>query len=214
VENMKPNSISQNKNDGGRQHKWITRTAFIFAAFGLLASVRSAQITPVPLPPNVFAVTTMTGSPAPFENEFCWRDSYGRSAGEMPGRVADCPPGYTNNGATCGRGADTILVGSEVADCPAGYKNMGLTCYRGLIHTATAAKDIVNRDTRTMAAPVEEERALWARAAWSVPLDTIRARLPSAASRIVPPATRTRARHVSSRRRLWVWAPCPAMRMR
>ena len=128
---MKPNSISKNKNNRGSQQKWITRTAFIFAAFGLLTSVRSAEITPVQLPPDVFAVTAMTESPAPFENEFCWRDSYGRSAGEMPGRVADCPPGYTNNGATCGRGPDTILAPSEVASCPAGYTNMGLTCYRG-----------------------------------------------------------------------------------
>eukprot|EP00798_Chlamydomonas_sp_ICE-L_P000346 gene345-1723_t len=51
--------------------------------------------------------------------------------GTIHGRVADCPSTYTNNGATCGRGADSISAGSLVADCPSGYTNMGLTCYRG-----------------------------------------------------------------------------------
>jgi len=46
-------------------------------------------------------------------------------------RVADCPAGYTNNGLTCGRGADTINAPSRLADCPAGYTNHGLYCYRG-----------------------------------------------------------------------------------
>lgn len=46
-----------------------------------------------------------------------------------PSRVADCPPGYTNNGATCGRGADTINIGAgRVADCPPGYTNQGTWC--------------------------------------------------------------------------------------
>eukprot|EP00798_Chlamydomonas_sp_ICE-L_P011797 gene11797-16073_t len=65
------------------------------------------------------------------KNPFCWKDSYGRGVGTIPGRVADCPSTYTNNGATCGRGADSISAGSLVADCPSGYTNMGLTCYRG-----------------------------------------------------------------------------------
>eukprot|EP00798_Chlamydomonas_sp_ICE-L_P019821 gene19821-26506_t len=65
------------------------------------------------------------------KNPFCWKDSYGHGVGTIPGRVADCPSGYTNNGATCGRGADSISAGSLVADCPSGYTNMGLTCYRG-----------------------------------------------------------------------------------
>eukprot|EP00798_Chlamydomonas_sp_ICE-L_P000345 gene346-1722_t len=65
------------------------------------------------------------------ENPFCWKDSYGRGVGTIPGRVADCPSTYTNNGGTCGRGADSISAGSLVADCPSGYTNMGLTGYRG-----------------------------------------------------------------------------------
>jgi hypothetical protein len=51
----------------------------------------------------------------------------------IPGRLADCPPGYSNLGiAGCGRGADSISTPSQLASCPAGYKNMGLTCFRGV----------------------------------------------------------------------------------
>lgn len=50
-------------------------------------------------------------------------------------RPADCPAGYTNNGLTCGRGADRKtsdfgLGYYESADCPAGYTNTGKTCHR------------------------------------------------------------------------------------
>ncbi len=79
---------------------------------------------------------------------FCWRDSYGRGAGWVPGRVADCPKGvqappclrvrvfdeccrspagdlcalagWINMGATCLLPADTISTPSTVAHCPAG----------------------------------------------------------------------------------------------
>ena len=59
------------------------------------------------------------------KNPFCWKDTYGRGVGTIPGRVADCPASYTNNGLTCGRGSDDIWAGSKVADCPSGYTNMG-----------------------------------------------------------------------------------------
>jgi len=62
---------------------------------------------------------------------FCWRQSDPRGVGTIPGRVADCPATYTNNGATCGRGADTIGAPSQLASCPSGYTNMGLTCFKG-----------------------------------------------------------------------------------
>jgi len=62
---------------------------------------------------------------------FCWRQSYGRGVGTIPGRVADCEAGYVNHGATCHRPARSIGAGSRVASCPSGYTNMGLTCYRG-----------------------------------------------------------------------------------
>ncbi len=58
----------------------------------------------------------------------------GRGASTIPNggsRVADCPAGYTNNGATCGRGAHTISNGGSIlADCPSGFRNMGASCYR------------------------------------------------------------------------------------
>ena len=62
---------------------------------------------------------------------FCWRQSDPRGVGTVPGRVADCPTGYTNNGATCGRNADSIAAASKVADCPSGYTNLGLFCFKG-----------------------------------------------------------------------------------
>ncbi len=65
------------------------------------------------------------------ELPFCWRQSATRGVGTVPGRVADCPSGYTNNGATCGRGADTYGAPSKLASCPSGYTNMGFSCYMG-----------------------------------------------------------------------------------
>ena len=73
-------------------------------------------------------IATRTGA---LRTPYCWKQSDPRGAGTVPGRVADCPATYTNNGATCGRNADSIGAGSKVADCPAGFTNMGLTCYRG-----------------------------------------------------------------------------------
>lgn len=57
----------------------------------------------------------------------------GRSSDDIsaPSRVADCPSGYTNNGATCGRGSKDVSTSSRVADCPSGYTNNGATCGRG-----------------------------------------------------------------------------------
>jgi hypothetical protein len=46
------------------------------------------------------------------------------------GRYADCPAGYTNNGATCGRSMDSFPLASRPADCPSGYTNNGATCGR------------------------------------------------------------------------------------
>lgn len=71
------------------------------------------------------ATATLAKSP------FCYRQSHGRGVGEVPGRPADCPDGYTNNGLTCGRGGDSKSAPSMVATCPAGYTNTGFTCFRG-----------------------------------------------------------------------------------
>ncbi len=49
-------------------------------------------------------------------------------------RVSDCPAGYTNNGLTCGRNADTLSAGygSVTANCPPSYTNNGPAgCGRG-----------------------------------------------------------------------------------
>jgi len=89
---MKLNSISKNKNNRGRQHKWITLTALMFAVSGLLAPVYFAQITPVQRQSSVRGVTAMIGSPAIAENGFCWKDSYDRGVGEVPGRA--CGAGW------------------------------------------------------------------------------------------------------------------------
>jgi hypothetical protein len=61
---------------------------------------------------------------------FCWTDTVTRGPGIIPGRVADCPPGFTNDGATCKREADTIAAPSRAADCPAGYNAAGGACER------------------------------------------------------------------------------------
>lgn len=49
----------------------------------------------------------------------------------LPGRVADCPAGFTNNGLTCGRGAASTSAPSRVANCPEGFTNLGLSCFQG-----------------------------------------------------------------------------------
>ena len=51
---------------------------------------------------------------------FCWKKSYGRGVGTIPGRLADCDDGYSNHGATCFRNAHTILAPSQLATCPSG----------------------------------------------------------------------------------------------
>ncbi len=54
---------------------------------------------------------------------------------EIPGRVADCPSGYTNMGLTCFRGADSISAPSILASCPSGWTNMGLFCGKWFLQT-------------------------------------------------------------------------------
>ena len=58
------------------------------------------------------------------------RPKWAESVGANSSRVSDCPPGYTNNGVTCGRGADTLSAPSLLATCPAGFTNTGVSCYR------------------------------------------------------------------------------------
>ncbi|MES2319901.1 MAG: hypothetical protein V4631_20670 [Pseudomonadota bacterium] len=53
-----------------------------------------------------------------------------RAAGVVSGRAADCPAGYTNQGASCTRPAETRPAPSIAPDCPAGYKVDGTNCER------------------------------------------------------------------------------------
>jgi hypothetical protein len=59
---------------------------------------------------------------------FCWKHSYGRGVGTIPGRPADCPSKYTNDGLTCRLPPHDLYSPSAVANCPSGYTNDGLTC--------------------------------------------------------------------------------------
>lgn len=54
---------------------------------------------------------------------------------EIPGRVADCPAGYTNMGLTCFRGADSISAPSILPNCPSGWTNYGLFCGKWFLQT-------------------------------------------------------------------------------
>lgn len=61
---------------------------------------------------------------------FCINDSVTRGAGKLPGRAADCPAGFTNNGALCERAGVSIAAPSRAADCPAGFAANGASCER------------------------------------------------------------------------------------
>ncbi|KAG1671982.1 hypothetical protein FOA52_013355 [Chlamydomonas sp. UWO 241] len=55
-------------------------------------------------------------------NPFCWRKTYDRGIGHLPGRMADCPAGYTNNGLTWQDCSSTMI------DCGAGCAESSLEC--------------------------------------------------------------------------------------
>ena len=83
---------------------------------------------------------------------FCWNDATVRGAGTIPGRVADCPAGYTNSGAACTRAAETIPAPSSAPVCPAGYSANGSSCERPATTKANAnsrAADCPDRYTNT-----------------------------------------------------------------
>ena len=83
---------------------------------------------------------------------FCWTDVFNRSSGTIPGRVADCPQGYSLTGGACKRAADSIAAPSRAADCPDGYKNTGNACERPAAtkaNTNTRAADCPEGFTNT-----------------------------------------------------------------
>ena len=67
-------------------------------------------------------------------NLFCWKTTYGRGAGTIPGRPTDCPHGYANTGATCTREHDAYTPGTAAESCPSGCYDSGLRCTKNLGH--------------------------------------------------------------------------------
>ena len=51
---------------------------------------------------------------------FCWKPTYGRGVGTLPGRPADCPPTYVNDGLTCRRPIHQFKTPTQEI-CPAGF---------------------------------------------------------------------------------------------
>lgn len=67
-------------------------------------------------------------SPAWADNEFCWKDSYGRGVGTVP---QACPPGQERIGLLCysACGPNMKRVGFDChSTCPAGMRDDGLFC--------------------------------------------------------------------------------------
>jgi hypothetical protein len=125
---MKPNLISKNKNNRGRQHKLITWTVLMFVVFGVLSPIRFAQTTPVQGQSNFRGITAMTESLPSAENVFCWRDSYGRGVGTIP---ETCAPGQERIGLLCYQNcpANTKRFGFDCHSvCPSGMRDDGLFC--------------------------------------------------------------------------------------
>ncbi|WP_178372506.1 hypothetical protein [Massilia sp. CF038] len=111
----------------------------------IMYDVQSASATPVPVeaiaaskefrpvgPLTTRDRATGVSSTVVVEEKpkFCWTDALMRPAGTIPGRVADCPAGYSLSGGSCKRTADSIAAPSRAADCPAGYTNSGNACER------------------------------------------------------------------------------------
>lgn len=83
---------------------------------------------------------------------FCMNDTVPRGAGKLPGRVADCPSGFTNNGAVCERAGESIAAPSRAADCPAGFNLNGASCERPATtkaNTNSRAADCPDRFTNS-----------------------------------------------------------------
>jgi hypothetical protein len=100
-----------------------------FQAMPSNVSVQTAPAVAVAAPAKGKAAAPAKGKAAPVAG-FCWNDSVTRGAGSVPGRIADCPEGYTLSGGSCKRPASTVAAASRAADCPAGYNNTGNSCER------------------------------------------------------------------------------------
>ena len=83
-----------------------------------------------PLPASRRTGSTVSVVKRPQAPAFCINDSVTRGAGKLPGRAADCPSGFTNNGAVCERAGVSIAAPSRATDCPAGFTANGANCER------------------------------------------------------------------------------------
>ena len=128
---MKPNSISKNKNNRGRQPKWIACALSMFVAFGLLTPICSFAQTAggqeeiiyedVPDMPqsDVDAVMNWIKNKTTGERlPFCWRQSYPNSVGK-PLSLNDCPNGGER------KGADLLCY----PKCKDGYYGISFVCW-------------------------------------------------------------------------------------
>lgn len=77
-----------------------------------------------------FAAPHAVAAPKAAEQTFCIADPLARAGGIIPGRAADCPAGYANQGGSCTRDAETRPAPSIAPECPAGYKADGASCER------------------------------------------------------------------------------------
>jgi hypothetical protein len=79
---------------------------------------------------TTFAPTLAQAAPKAPDPTFCMADPQTRTAGNIPGRAADCPAGYANQGGSCTREAESRPAPSIAAECPAGDKAEGASCER------------------------------------------------------------------------------------
>jgi hypothetical protein len=98
---------------------------------GALASSPQRQSGPVTSRSRVLPARVASPS-------FCLNETITRGPGMVPGRVADCPAGFVNNGAACTRAAQTIAAPSRAPECPAGYSANGANCERPAVTKANA----------------------------------------------------------------------------
>jgi len=77
----------------------------------------------------LIALTVLSATLAFADNEFCWKDSYGRGVGTIP---TQCAAGQENQAGLCYKTCNTGYSGVGPvcwSACPAGYTDMGAVCH-------------------------------------------------------------------------------------
>jgi hypothetical protein len=103
----------------------VRRLVSLIALFSLLSSFSGATFAQAAKAAKVKAAEAKA-----VEVNFCIADPITRAAGIVPGRPADCPAGYANQGGSCLREAESRPAPSIAPECPAGYKVDGTSCER------------------------------------------------------------------------------------